>query len=543
MRSKTPKVLFLFAVVFLMSSCSSQNSTEQHPNVIFIIMDDLNDSVEGFGGHPQALTPNISDFASEGVTFKNAHSNAPLCSPSRSSLWTGIYPHKSGMIGYNQNNYTWRDSPVLKNATTMFEHFAANGYQVYTSGKIFHNNHHTEEMIRDLGGPNAVGARHSFGPYPWDGAAKSQYATGHPTMKAPFGKNAFETAVPLSDVPHVLPKSGKGIPGYKGWREFKEPFHYNGPNDRDLMADEKSARWAISQLNKGQDKPFFMAIGFMRPHSPWVVPQKYFELFADKDIQLPPYLKNDLQDSRPLFSNSNEKEVINTRFERLQKAYSKDKGWKMWIQAYLACVAFVDHQVGKVLNALENSDYADNTIVVLTSDHGFHMGEKDRLKKNTVWEESTRIPLIIKKAGDEPNAGKVSNHPVSLIDLYPTLIDLGNLPEKPNRKTNKQPLDGYSLVPFLDDPNTEKWSGPDVALSAITGTSEVAIGKIPPVEEQHFSVRSKNFRYVRWADGFEELYDHRKDPHEWENVAMSEKYTNIKENLKKKMEKLLEYKF
>ncbi|MCG6187348.1 sulfatase [Maribellus maritimus] len=529
------------ATLALIGFSFNENSDEsdQRPNILVIICDDLNDSVEGMGGHPQAITPNIDRLMSEAVIFQNAHCNAPLCGPSRASLWTGIYPHKSGIIGYNQNKYTWRDSPVLKNAVTIFEHFSLNGYGVYTTGKIFHNNQHTAKLIQTLNGSGSFQNNSSFGPSPWNGLVEIPHVP-HPSMKLPWGLNYFETVAPLSDVPNVLPVPHKGIPGYSGWRLNGKPFYYNNKDDRDEMPDEISAEWAIKQLQKEHEKPFFLTVGFVRPHCPWVVPDDFFNMFDPDTLVSPPYLLNDTKDCGLLSPDRYEMhDEWTNRFFRLNKAYDNGEGWKMWLRGYLASVTFVDAQIGKILDALKTSIYKNNTIVVLIADNGFHMGEKDLLRKNTVWEESTRIPFIIKLPNNEANSSKQCLHPVSLIDLYPTLIDLCELPKEPNQNINQKKLDGNSLLPLLDDPEIDIWGGPEIALTVVTGMSDVKVGELPPVNEQHYSARSQEFRYILWADGFEELYDHRKDPYEWYNLSDNPNYSQIKTRLNKQMKELL----
>jgi arylsulfatase A-like enzyme len=203
------------------------------------------------------------------------------------------------------------------------------------------------------------------------------------------------------------------------------------------------------------------------------------------------------------------------------------------MQAYLACVSFADAQIGRVLDALDQSQYADNTIVVVTSDHGFHMGEKDQIFKRTVWEESTRVPLIIRMP-DGKNKGKESNHPAGLIDLYPTLVDLCGLTEDTYREGG-MPLDGHSLRPFLNDPENGSWNGPDVALSVIEAGIPVEVNVPAKVDDQHFTVRSKDWRYTLTRNGEEELYDHRKDPHEWNNLADDPAFSEMKETLNKSL--------
>jgi arylsulfatase A-like enzyme len=453
-------------------------------------------------------------------------------------LWTGIYPHKSGILGYDQSNYTWRDSPVLRDAVTLFEHFSANGYEVYTTGKVFHNNHHTAELIWGLSGKEAFAANSTFGPFPWNGKTRVE----HPSMKVPWGLTRFEIFAPLSDVPHVLPAPEAGIPGYKGWHLWNKPFRYNGPDDRDLMPDEKSAKWAFEKLKEDHENPFVLTVGFMRPHTPWIAPDEFFGMHPLDSIQLPPYLSNDLEDCGPLNPyNFDDQPGTRNRFRRLIAAYLDNEGWKRAVQGYLACVSFVDHQVGKVLDALQASKYSDNTIIIFTSDHGFHLGEKNHLHKNTVWEESTRVPLIIKTPGNTSHSNQICHQPVSLIDLYPTLIDLCELPPAPNKHGNKMELDGTSIKELLMNPKDGMLSGREVVLTAVTGISEVNIGDIASPDEQHFSVRSQNYRYVRWADGFEELYDHRNDPHEWYNQAKNEEYQKIKRRLKQQMDEMVEF--
>ena len=509
----------------------------ERPNVLFIICDDLNDTVEGMGGHPQAHTPNIERLMRSGVRFTNAHCANPVCGPSRASLWTGLYPHTTGIYGHDQNNYTWRDSPVLKDAVTLFEHFQNHGYETFATGKIFHNNHHTVPLFRKRGQYDRFGINASFGPFPWDGKAKHGFNVPHPSMKPPWGINGFEVFVPLSDMPRVPPNRSMGTPGFDGWIDRGRPFRYVSASDRDLMTDERSAEWVHEKLAQTRDKPFFITVGFMRPHCPWVVPQKYFDMFPLDDIQFPPYLANDLEDCGQFIRKMKEKSSWYTRLERLREAYPGQEGWKRWIRGYLASVAFVDDQLGKVLDALDKSPHAENTIVVFTSDHGFHMGEKDLLIKKTVWEESTRVPLVICAPGvAKPN--QQCEQPVSLVDLYPTLIDLCGLPNEPNREGNKRPLDGNSLRPLIADPTRDVWDGPPVALSVIEGGDPVGIGEIAPVERQHFTVRSRHWRYCLWANGEEELYDHRADPHEWHNLAADPEQTKIKAELREEMRKL-----
>lgn len=513
----------------LMSGCAVMEGFKMggrgRPNVLFIICDDLNDSIAGMGGHPQAKTPNINRLMRKGVRFVNAQCNDPLCAPSRASMLSGLYPHTTGYLEF----YHWRKNAVLGDCVSLMEHFRNEGYGVYCTGKLFHNQHEDYENYTEYG------YEANFGPFPWDGVDRTpaDWQEGkavtdnwkeHPQMQFIFkGHESIrthweQTFGALSNVPDWPADPEKGIPGYKGWRLYNRPFRYVSADDRDLVPDELYAQYATEVLQREHDKPLFLGVGFCRPHTPLYAPKEYFDMFPLESIQLPPYKADDLEDCAEAL-----KKFQPYGFERYQLMIDAggEEMWKRWIQAYLACVAFVDDQVGKVLAALEKSPYAKNTIVIVTSDHGFHMGEKDYLFKDSAWEESCRIPLVVYAPGvSQP--GTECEHPVSLIDLYPTLIDLCGLDKNPNAGTNGYPLDGYSIRPFLHDPYRGRWRGPAVALSMIGGWGRAL----------NFSVRSRDWRYVLCENGEEELYDHRKDPHEWTNLAQDTRFTDVKNSLR-----------
>lgn len=513
-----------------------------YPNVLLIVCDDLNDSVEGMSGHPQAVTPHLDRLARNSVRFQNAHSNNPVCAPSRASFLTGIYPHVSGYYGYAQDKNRWNHNPVLKEAVTLFEHFSNNGYDVYATGKLFH--HPTPEVyVREDGFDGYSHLPWDFGPWAFDGKRK----TGHPDSPRVFleGKwPQFVTFASLANIPEFPANPEEGVPGYRGWVHGDlTPFHYRSEQDRDPMPDEAHAEWAGELLQREHSKPFFISVGLHRPHAPWYAPQRYFDLYPLDSIELPPYLKNDLEDTAALLNvySYPAYQKAATRFTRWRASVGDPSAfkleWKRWVQAYLACVSFVDAQIGSVLAALERSPHADNTIVVVTSDHGYHMGEKDRIWKRSVWEESTRVPLLIRVPGLSAD-GSDCEHPVSLIDLYPTFNELCGLPPEPNRD---QPfsLGGHSLRSLIADPRNGRWQGPEVALSAVAGPVDPGLNQPGEIRHQHFTVRSERYRYVRALNGEEELYDHQKDPHEWNNLADNPAYRQEKERLRKAMEALL----
>ncbi len=531
-------LIYPFLLFVTGASCRMPSAQSDHPNVLFIFCDDLNDSVEGFGGHPQAKTPNLTRLAMEGIRFTNAHSANPICGPSRASFLTGIYPHQSGLYGYNQNQNAWHNNSVLKHCKPIFEHFADHGYLIFGAGKLFHNNHHTEALFNRPDHRGEFGPGMEYGPFAWTGRLSDNIyndLVAHPDIPRSFGNSGFTSFASLDDVPVVDPDEDRHIPGYRGWymAHYPEgkPFRYNDQNDRDSMPDEFSAAFAIQKLQERHDSPFLLCIGIIRPHSPWHAPKEYFDMFPLDEVQPPPYLENDLEDCAEELHYQYYWPKQH-RFLSLLDAYEGDEGWRRFLQGYLACVAFADAQIGCVLDALDESSYAENTIVVITSDHGYHMGEKNQLFKHTVWEESTRVPLIF-RLPDRQNAGRVCHHPVGLIDLYPTLIDLCGLPDSTMRNEQGHPLDGYSLRPFLDNPGTGIWDGPSVALSCIDAGIPVDLNEPGRIEDQHFTVRSRDWRYVLTRTGAEELYDHRNDPHEWHNLASDHEFDEIKEELKK----------
>lgn len=440
------------AATLAFSGCALPvKSTQSRPNVLFIAIDDLNDWVGCLGGHPDVKTTNLDRLAKRGVLFTNAHCSAPACNPSRASLLTGIRPSTSGVYS---NRQPWRK--VLADAVTLPQHFMANGYHVIGGGKIFHGTF-----------PD---------PTSWHEYFPSKEKT-RPVDPKPANR-------PLNGIPKA--------------RNFDW-----GPVDvpDEEMGDWKVADWVIEQLGKRYDKPFFLACGFLRPHLPWYVPRKYFDMYPLEKVTLPNINENDLDDVPP----------IGKRFAKPEKDHKRVIEYKQWrkaVQAYLASISFVDACVGRVIKALDKSPYSNNTVIVLWSDHGWHLGEKLHWRKFALWEEATHNPLII----IAPLITQVSRRypqPVSLIDIYPTLIDLCALP-------TKEELEGKSLLPLLKDPKAN-WDRPALTTHG----------------RNNHSLRSQRWRYIHYSDGTEELYDHNNDPLEWNNLANDPKYADIKSQFAK----------
>jgi arylsulfatase A-like enzyme len=513
----TMKKYFFFKNIVLisifMSFMSCQNDIE--PNVVLIMVDDMNDYTEVFDGHPQAKTPNIKKLASSGTSFLKAYSNDPMCGPSRASMIMGVYPHNSS----NFWQESWLKNEVLSNTKTIMEKFMENGYNVVGSGKILH--HHNKQVWSEYK------HRADYGPVIYKGVRESgKRGIAHPDVPKPFSTigqidGSYGPFRMLSNLEQKEEQLSWAYGGSRGYKEFK----YNSEDDRDLTPDEINAQWAEDKLtefaNYNNKEPFFLAVGFVRPHTPLIAPQKYFDMYPLEDIQLANILENDKDDTYFHLEDQFETKERRTRsiesYVNLMKSYDdRNEALRRFTQAYLACVSAVDDNIGQVMNAIDNSDLKDNTIVVLVSDHGWTLGEKEHIYKNSPWEESTRIPMTIRVPG-MTNSNELVNHPVSLIDIYPTLLDLAGLDMGTKKNEKGRSLDGYSLVPFLEDPETKNWEGPDAALTVVYSSDD---NKNKPANH-HYSVRTKDWRYIIYDSGKEELYHNAEDPKEWNNLVFN----------------------
>ncbi|VGO11489.1 Choline-sulfatase [Pontiella desulfatans] len=441
----------------VLSSENRDRPSVARPNVLFIAMDDLNNWIGCMGGHPQTITPNLDRLAQSGVLFANAHCPAPACNPSRSAIMTGLSPHRSGLY---ENAQKMRE--VMPDADLLPRYFRNHGYWAGGSGKILH---------------------YFIDAHSWD-----EY---HPAKESenPFPRTLYPDTRPLS-----LPRGGP-------WQYVETDWGPLDATDEEYGGDWLVSKYIGEQLSRKRDKPFFLACGIYRPHEPWFVPAKYFEPFPLEDIQLPPgYLENDLDDVPP----SGQRMGPNRYFAHIQKHGQ----WKQGIQGYLASIHFADAMLGRVLDALENSPNKDNTIVVLWSDHGWHLGEKEHWQKYTAWRATTHVPLMIRvPAGASPGlpsgtqAGSVCDQPVSLISLYPTLTELAGLPAKADNS-------GPSLLPLLKDADAD-WK--HVAITYLNRPGSVGVS-------------GKDWRYIHYANGDEELYSIKADPYEWKNLATLPEY-------------------
>lgn len=525
---KTMKSLFalLLLAAFLCADAAERS------NILFIIVDDLNDLPLHPSGKPHVPTPNFDRLAARGVSFGNAHCNDPICAPSRSSMMTGIYPQTSSLYWFED----YRQNAILSKSVTLTEHLATNGYGVYSVGKIYHGNQGPKQFYAERG-PGA-----NIGPWPWDGRKQTRRGLiPHPQQMYFFADDADpdmdykweHTFGPLTMIPEYAADPENGVPGYRGWRLSGKPWRYLSDDDRDPMPDETNAAWAARVLKQKSGRtPFALFTGFSRTHTPLYAPKKYFDMFPLDKIQIPKaYKEGDLEDCAPSLGNTSL--YAFRRYQMLFKHKDRPLLYKRWLQAYMACVAFIDDQVGTVLDALEAGPHADNTIVILTSDHGFHVGGKESIYKQTLWDSGTRIPFIVAGLKGMPK-GVTCDQPISLIDVYPTFVDLCGLPKNPNAKRSGYPLEGHSIRPLLLDPKG-KWSGPDVAITALPGKDHSQhkqhLGTLYP----HFSVRSEHWRYSLTSDGQEELYHYPADPYEFTNLASNPTHSATKAILRKKL--------
>ena len=412
------------------------------PNVLMISIDDLNDWIGVLDGHPQTLTPNIDALAGRGVTFRRAYCQTPACNPSRASLMTGRRPTTSGCYG---NGDVWRDAMPL--AVTLPQHFMQHGYEAIGGGKTFHQSQ------------NEAASWHYY--------------------------NSFRGFLWPPDYPlNQLDRGG---------------FDWGSLDiDDEETTDTQLANWAAEYLSRDHSRPFFLACGFYRPHLPFYAPRKYFEKFPEAEMELPPYLANDLDDvpeSAPTERGLEDHELVTATGQ-----------WKRAVAAYLACINFTDANVGRVLKALDEGPHAGNTVIVLWTDHGWQLGEKNHWRKYTLWERSCRVPIIFAGPGIEAK-GEFCDRTAELLDVYPTLADLAGIP-------GRDDLEGESLQPLLEDPEAE-WDHPAITSDA---------------PDRH-SIRTERWRYTTYPDG-EELYDHDADPNEWRNLASAPEHAGTKERLR-----------
>ena len=430
----------------LASSGCSPSGQKDRPNVLFIAIDDLNDWIGCLGGHPDAITPHIDALASRGVLFSNAQCPAPICSPSRTSTLTGLMPHRTGVYS---NSDDFRE--LLPDTLTLPQHFMAHGWKAMRLGKILH----------------------TYDPTSFDEGDEEAYRGRIPQYEAPL--MGLEPALDWGPI---------DVEDEGSWDGLKIP-------------------WSRAKFAERHTKPLFFAVGFFLPHLPWSVPRNFYESFAldPGEVTLPQHKDDDLNDL-PTAAH---------RWLWIPKGGLHDRMlaadlWLPAVAAYLTAIRYVDDLVGRLVQAWEESALGDDSIVVLWSDHGFHMGQKSHWSKYTLWEESARVPLIMAGRGVAPG---ICHRPVSLVDIFPTLVELCDLTPVPD-------LSGSSLVPLLQNPRAAREAPALTTLGIQT------------------AVRSQHWRYIWHGEGRgEQLYDHQRDPFEWHNLALDPAFQHIKDEHKR----------
>ncbi len=450
------KSLFLLLGWFGIHAPNEALAADSRPNVLFIAMDDLNDWIGCLGGHPQTITPNLDRLAASGVLFTNAHCPAPACNPCRSAIFTGRAPNVSGLY---DNRQKMRE--IMPDDTIIPQYFRDHGYRAAGSGKLLH--------------------------YFIDAASWDEY----------FPKAEAENPFPQTFYPEKRPVNlTRGGP----WQYVETDWAALDVTDEEFGGDWSVSKWIGEQLQQEHDKPFFLGCGLYRPHEPWFVPKKYFEPFPIDSIQLPPGYKADDLDDVPA---AGVRAAKNRYFAHIQEQGQ----WKQGVQGYLASIHFADAMLGRVLDALESGPHANNTIVVLWSDHGWQLGEKEHWQKYTPWRAVTRVPLMLRvpeaisqSLPRGTQAGSVVDAPVNLLSLYPTLLELCDLPAKSEN-------DGPGLLPLLIDPHDQDWQHQSITFLSAPNS---------------YAISGRTHRYIHYADGSEELYDIAADPYEWNNLAAPE---------------------
>ncbi|QGJ70962.1 Iduronate sulfatase [Planctomycetales bacterium 10988] len=436
-----PLYAFL-CTLLLVGGSPATKAADQRPDVLFFVVDDLNDWITLLDSSAPIHTPNLERLAARGMLFTKAYCISPACNPSRAATLTGLRPSTTGVYG---NKSDWRRA--MPDRPTIMQHFMTAGYEVRGAGKIFH--HHLDGAFHD---------------------------------EASF--HAFQPMRPQLYPPEKLNKAPNYGSPNTDWGEW--------PQKIEDSIDYQTANYCIQELQKTErTKPLFLACGIFKPHSPFFAPPRFHEAY--RSIDLPLRLDNDWKDlprgAAALLKNKKWFWEGMTQVEREHPGAYHD-----FIRSYAAAASFADAQIGRVLDALDQSPQKDNTIIVLWSDHGFHLGEKDHIEKFALWEKSNHIPFIIVAPG-VTTPGSRCSQPVDLTVLYPTLLELCGLPNDPN-------CDGRSVLPLLQDPSAT-WEFPAVMTYA----------------KGNHAVRSPRWRYIRYSDGTEELYDHQADPHEWNNLA------------------------
>lgn len=483
MRKIEKNIYAIIIIILSLPACiNNPDAIIEKPNILLISIDDLNNWIEPMGGHPQSLTPNLKTFSGNAVMFNNAYCASPSCNPSRTALFTGKHTFVTGL--YN-NPQVWRD--VVQDEFTLPEYFMKNGYWTGGAGKIYHGN------MPD--------------PRSWNEYYPSKIKHMPDYYLPAVDSITRDTLFRMQDN-EIREDDPKGLtfnmPCFKGMYVAFDwaPLPYS----TEQTGDYSSVKWITDQLKRKHDNPFFLACGLYRPHLPWYVPEEFFDKFPVDSVRLPNIYNKDWEDLPEM--------ARETASGRYHQHVTEAGQWEAAVQGYLASINYADHLVGLVLKALEASDYADNTIVIIFSDHGWQLGEKRHWRKFALWENVINSVLMIRvpkgadglKDGSKNGIKCYSN--VSLVDIFPTLTELCGLPPK-------EGITGKSLIPLLSEPDSQT----DRAIITTLGYN-------------HYSVRKGKWHYILYDNKEEELYNLEDDPEEWYNIAGNRESEEIIRELK-----------
>ncbi|MHC4996585.1 MAG: sulfatase, partial [Planctomycetota bacterium] len=449
---------FMFMIVLGLSLLWPSGTSAAKRDVLFIAIDDMNDWTTLFNDANPIQTPNLKRLAARGAFFNKAYCAAPGCNPSRTAILSGLRPSTSGVYG---NRDSWKK--IIPDVVTLPQYFTRNGYAAKGAGKIFHH--------------GATGADREDNP-------------------------SFQDFFPLQKHAHAPPANYNGyVPG-PGTQQLSKYAWDWGEHDAPKQTDEYTVEY-VNKLMETHPKgePLFLAAGIFRPHLPFWAPPETFKRYPFSKVKLPPMPEGDLDDVPPIGKTMAHTEYFIWENTTRQPVDSPGSLKKM-VQSYQASSDYADQMVGRLLDQLDATGRADNTIIVLWADHGYHLGDKEACVKFTLWEKANRVPFIIVAPG-VTKPGTVIDRPVGLVDIYPTLIELTGLPPRND-------LDGQSLVPLLKNPKA-KWDRPAL-MTQLRG---------------NHAVRSDRWRYIRYNDGTEELYDHNNDPWEHTNLAGDPKHASV----------------
>lgn len=471
------RIAWCFLMVWLVSWIwapavgAESEAPDKRPNILFMIIDDHPANMVSVLDESIVQTPNMERLAERGTWFTRAYNAAPVCAASRAAFLTGVHPSNSGVY---HNIHGWRRTtrPIAQ-AESLHGYFLRHGYLTAGYGKIDHTPFQTDTL--------------------------EDYTPGYRVLHRDRNVKSF-TDAQLAEF--IIPETlGIPDPDYLATRFGALPDDWDRDDPDKMQEDTQHANRAIAFLREEHDQPFFLTVGFWRPHSERIVPKRYFDMYPLEEIEIPPesYKENDLDDVPEIGR------FWATRLG-IHEAVVNAGLWREYLRSFYAATTYIDEQIGRVLDALDASPYADNTIVILANDNGFHGGEKDLWSKFALWEQTNRVVFSIAVPGFPT---QIVETPVGLIDLYPTLLTLCGFTEPPD-----QQLDGVDITPILKGESTDR--GRPV-LSTFTRGSH--------------SIRNDRYRYIRYRQGEEELYDHENDPYEWTNLANDPQYDAVKKEM------------